>query len=397
MAKEFFAQASEQALGYLYQVRYALLLLIKAGTEDTSAQIAIESLDDIVFSKEGSPRELIQTKHHLNQKASLSDASSDLWKTLRVWSENFLQNKLDTKNVILTLITTAQAPKDSVASKLRPHISGTRNIDEALKMLITTAQSSDNKANKAAYKAFLGLSHDQQKWLLTQVHILDCAPNILDIETKIANHLSLSTRPNFVAPVCERLEGWWFTTVVKHLSSRTPNLLTYRDLQILLNSIQEQFYEDNLPNDYPDPISVTEKEAEEDQRMFTHQLRLIGVRRGRIQKALGDYYRASAQRSRWIRDAIILHQELERYDMRLCDEWERHYEIMQEDFTDNPTEEEMQKGGRELFNNLQDAALYIRSRCTEEHIARGSYHILSDQLRVGWHVEFRIRLHQLQP
>jgi hypothetical protein len=79
----------------------------------------------------------------------------------------------------------------------------------------------------------------------------------------------------------------------------------------------------------------------------------------------------------------------------LRDEWERRFEIMQENFTDTPTEEEIQKGGRELFNDIEQAKFYIRSRCTAEYIMRGSYHILADQLRVGWHVDFRNHLNHL--
>src|SRR6266567_3396485 len=193
MSGQFSAQAQNQALGYLYQVQYALLLLIEIGITDPEAQISIEYLDDIAFEKEGTPSELIQTKHHINVKASLTDSSTDLWRTLRVWSENLLQGRLQTENVTLTLITTEYAAVNSAACKLRPHASGSRNVDEALKTLLTIAQSSESKTNKAAYKAFLSLNQNQQQALLTNVHILDGSPNITDVKKEIANHLRAFT------------------------------------------------------------------------------------------------------------------------------------------------------------------------------------------------------------
>jgi hypothetical protein len=74
--------ASGQMFGYLYQVRYALKLLMSSG--DPSYQISIEKFDDIAFDKEGTPVQLIQAKHHTTP-ASLTDISIDLWRTLNVW------------------------------------------------------------------------------------------------------------------------------------------------------------------------------------------------------------------------------------------------------------------------------------------------------------------------
>ena len=54
-------QASEQMLGYLYQVRYALALLMK--NDNADFQISIEKFDDVAFSKDGVPKQLIQLKH----------------------------------------------------------------------------------------------------------------------------------------------------------------------------------------------------------------------------------------------------------------------------------------------------------------------------------------------
>ena len=48
--------AAGQMLGYLYQVRYALNLLMSS--DDPSYQISIEKFDDIAFDKEGTPVQL---------------------------------------------------------------------------------------------------------------------------------------------------------------------------------------------------------------------------------------------------------------------------------------------------------------------------------------------------
>lgn len=70
-------QASAQMLGYLYQVRCSLDLLLSDANEQLS--ICIEKFDDIAFSNDSeNPSVLIQTKHHINGHGNLSDKSVDL-------------------------------------------------------------------------------------------------------------------------------------------------------------------------------------------------------------------------------------------------------------------------------------------------------------------------------
>ena len=59
-------QASEQMLGYLYQVRYALALLLE--NDNSDCQISIEKFDDVAFSKDDIPIQLIQLKHHIQHQ-----------------------------------------------------------------------------------------------------------------------------------------------------------------------------------------------------------------------------------------------------------------------------------------------------------------------------------------
>ena len=75
--------AADSALGYLYQVRVALLWSLRRLESENDFAVSLETLDDVFFQKQGgAPAELLQTKHHLKQKAALTDGSPDLWKSL---------------------------------------------------------------------------------------------------------------------------------------------------------------------------------------------------------------------------------------------------------------------------------------------------------------------------
>jgi hypothetical protein len=128
--------ATPSALGYSYQFRYALLATIRRLRDEPEFEISIETLDDVVFEKGGQPSAILQTKHHRSRAAALSDASPDLWKTLRIWS-GFVTDAGVRGDAALFLVTTSTADQGSAAFYLR---AVGRDEKKALERLRATAQ-----------------------------------------------------------------------------------------------------------------------------------------------------------------------------------------------------------------------------------------------------------------
>lgn len=382
--------ARAPALGYLYQARYALLLLLQAQAD--SARISLERFDDVAFEQDGIPLELIQTKHHMKQSVSLSDSSADLWKTLGNWIHWLSRPSID-EGTMFTLTTTATAVDDGAASKLRP--GNNRDTANAARLLVQIAETSKNATNAIHYAAFLDLNQQAQEAFLDRVFIIDNSPTIIDAKGLILRELRLVTRPAHKEAIYARLEGWWFAKVVDHLSADSMPFIEIAEVQAVINDLQEGFQKDNLPIDFPAQIAIEEANLGPAQRRFVEQLRIVMVGNTRIDKAISDYYRAYQQRSRWVREELLLDEELASYEQRLIDEWERHFQIMCEDLGQQPPEDRMQTAGRHLFNRIDGQSIPIRPKCTDPFVMRGSYHILANALRVGWHPDFVNRLQRL--
>src|SRR5262245_38157063 len=114
--------ATGSLLGYLYQVRYALLAALRAHPVTPDFLISIELLDDVAFEPVtglGDPAVLFQTKHHLKRTAAITDYSPDLWHTIRIWAE-LIKSDQFIDGTLLNLVTTAVAPPQSIAALLRP-------------------------------------------------------------------------------------------------------------------------------------------------------------------------------------------------------------------------------------------------------------------------------------
>jgi len=140
--------------------------------------ISIERFDDVAFEHDGEATKLIQTKHHISKTGNLTDASPDLWKTLRVWAERVGQDLQTSFTTKFVLITTGHGPAGSAASLLRVT---ERNEAKAHELLVKVASTSKNDVNQAGYIAFLGLAQEVRVRLLKAVTILDGSPNIADV------------------------------------------------------------------------------------------------------------------------------------------------------------------------------------------------------------------------
>ena len=387
MSNPFDATAS--LVGYLYQCRFALADSIRRLKFEGSFSVKLERLDDISFDTEGAPTEILQTKHHINKKGDLSDSSVDLWKTLRIWTGGIRTGKW-ASDTLQYLITTASAKNGSIASYLRSD--DKRDLFEARNRLDQVATTSSNEANKSAYDAYLSLSPDERLSLLNRVIVCDRCPSILAVESEMRRELRLTVRREQVPWFITRLEGWWFQRVIRHLTVDPSDAISSEELDVELHKLRQQFRDDNLPID----SDIVETEIDEDmfsEHLFVEQLRLIDLTKRRILTAMRQYFRASEQRSRWLREGFLVYGELRNYDRLLFEEWENHFDAMAQDIGEEAAEEEMRKAARQLYNwAAADALFPIRPTVIEPFVTHGSLQILADNKKIGWHLEFLDRL-----
>ena len=225
MTEQFSAQ--DPALGYLFQIQYALWLLLEAGRDGQEIEIAIEKLDDIDIKKDGNEFQLVQTKHH-RVPDFLTNASPDLWKTIRIWCSNFKKKKFELENTILTIVTTGIAPEGSIANMLRPSACGFRDTEAAVEKLIDVANTSENQTNLSAYTIFKSLSKEEQILLVDKIQVIDASSTIIDLRHKIMNILIYSARKEYVEAVYEHIIGRWFELVITHLYEKSSNTVSPR-------------------------------------------------------------------------------------------------------------------------------------------------------------------------
>jgi len=380
--------AVDATLGYLYQVRSALLWSLRRLKIDPDFLVSIETLDDVTFETAGGdPLDLLQTKHHKRGCGSLADASPDLWKTLRIWFEGYASGAVPS-TATLSLVTTASAPSGTAASYLRASL---RDVAAAQKALDATASSSTNKALTKAFTAYLAASPSERTAVLNKIVLLDAAPSVVDLDCELRQEVYWAAGKEHHSAFLDRLEGWWLRRVLQQLTDSAQNRIGSVELESQMADLREQFKQEALPID-EDLLDFTLDDmtrTAHDSSTFVRQLELIKAGKHRVASAIRDYFRAFEQRSRWLRDDLVVDMDLYRYEKRLFEEWEIVFEAMRDEIGDAATDEAKETAARSVLTWVERNTIPIRPNATTPFVSRGSFHMLADEVRIGWHPDFQ--------
>lgn len=387
--------AKEPSLGYIYQIKFALLMLLTNIKELESPKVRIENLDDVDID-DINKTNLYQTKLHIKNKANLTDSSSDFWKTIRIWSEHISHGNIDLEKTLFNLVTTSEVPEKSILFKFKKDNLSLEQIDSIILELDSIALNSTNQTNKKAYEAYLELEFETKKELIKKIRIIDNSLDITEIDSKIKNELIFSTYPNRIDAFFEILEGWWLKKSIQNLTNEI-DAIESGELLLKIANIADSFKSDNLPNHFPEQIEVTDDEVDTMQaKSFIKQLGIIqiNIKSRTVKRAISDFRRAFDQRSKWLRLQLLNPEEEEEYDRKLEDYWRNIFDIMCDEAEDKSTSE-LKKLGKEFY--IEQFAktcpqIKIREKFNEDYLTRGSYQMLSETKKIGWHPNFKNEL-----
>lgn len=389
--------AGEQALGYIYQARLALLHLLQLA-EDTT--VFLEKDDDLDFIDGNGSKSLASLKHKaVGDK--VTDLSTDFWKSVNIWLVRYKGDGRAASNLRFFLFTTGTVSAVSFLARLLPDQPVAPSDAATLADMADAAlATSKSQLIGPIATAFNELSGAEKQDFLERILILDGSPRIGDIPATIRDKHMRSVRREHREFVFERLEGWWTDAVIKQLTGASKDGIFGYEVSDKLSSIAEEYKADNLPISFRGRVPAEEIDTESDPRLFVAQLREIGISSNRIRSAILDYYRAFEQRSAWARENLLVSGEVEEYEDRLADEWSRYKDVAFEKLMDDSAEDALREAGATLyswaeFETGKIESLRIRARVTEPYVLRGSFHILADatpEPRVHWHPKFLDRL-----
>ena len=332
--------AAASAAGYQYQTWWSLLEMLRNGPDRPDATLIIEMHDDVAWEENGTPTELLQTKHHQVTSRTLTDMGDDIWRSLQVWMDTATPS--DPAGPLLHLVSTDQAPDSSAAYALRPE---SRDVPAAIARLMRAAETSTSATTDRARAHFLRLGEAGRQTFVERIWVLDGAPHLEDVDARVRRELTWLLPKGHEDLFMNILWGWWDAQAVGMLRGKRTGVGVAEVYQ-KVNDLRDQFTQDRLPTlvELRD-VDVDGVFASYRHRPFVAQLGWINWPPLNLQKAVVDYFRAYTQTARWVTEDLIGLDELQRFEDELVDEWQREFEFMQIDLGDTATEEEKQRAG----------------------------------------------------
>lgn len=390
--------AGDPALGYLYQVRLALLLALeRLPQEEDGFFVYLETLDDVVFKSKGTPAELLQLKHHKKKDKNLTDRSEDLWKSLRVWIEG-RKSKAIPHNAKLFLITTRCAGKRSLVQYLLKENRDETEAINRLRKIVTPEESKKQKKlrrNEKIYELFRNLKPEEQTELVHSITIFPDTPNITDLDRKLQSCIYYIAPRDHQKSLLEGLEGWWYRRSIQCIDDPSLFRIYSGEIDSKIKDLREEYHTDSLPI-YEDIFGTEVDKSEYEKSIFVEQAKLAKISEKRILTAIRDYYRAFEQRSRWLREELLYISDLEKYERRLKEQWEIAFDRITDELGVEAAESAKIKAAKKIYAWMEDQDYPLRPRMQESSsITRGSFQILSEKLDIGWHPDFEARIKRL--
>ncbi|MGD9724846.1 MAG: ABC-three component system protein [Nitrospiraceae bacterium] len=251
------------------------------------------------------------------------------------------------------------------------------------------AQTSTNEALEPAFSAFLALAVPMRSALLSAVEVLDNQSSITDLEIELEHALRLVAPAGKAAAAREMLEGWWWPYVCAALTVSPPTPIPIGLVEAKFDDIRDMLKRNSLVADFEHVEPDEAKIAEYDGFRFVRQLQVIGLGGNRVRFAKRDFYRAFAQRSKWTREHVVLDDEVEKFERRLLEEWQPRFVAMCDAYgVSDPDEAALRQDGQALYQWVENEARFPFRSLTARFLNVGSYHILANELRVGWHRDY---------
>ncbi|RAU91042.1 ABC-three component system protein [Paenibacillus sp. YN15] len=386
--------AKNPMLGYRFQPLYALLVLWNEAEDDTD-RVQVEADDDVTLN--GSMINLYQLKHSTDNSKTLTIKNDGFWKTIRIWA-----SFADSAKHRLYFVTADQVKPDDPLYKLVQKDSERNDLVRLMEDEANSIIEARNKAKAMGKKplpyetridgclAFNKLSPDQRINLVNKILIRPRTFDIFQVQAEVIRILSNMAVSKSRPLIAERLLQWWDKRMLESKDGITKSELVFN-----VHYLIAQFQDNNLPDDFSivTPASIDSELG----GFMEKQIDLVNGGFSRKKRAAIARWRARNQRERWIQDDLLYAMELEGYDEVLRQVWDDRHAPMKDDLL-GESENVCKEKGRCLLDWVHNESHLhinpIRTEWKQHFLIHGSYHQLADELKVGWHPEFKDKLSQ---
>lgn len=384
--------ASGTILGYLYQFERALFWLSIKEIDFVS----IETEDDVVVAlKDNHVSQIFeQDKHSIGDSNPFSDKSVNLWKTFEIWC-NIEKNN---RHMSFRLIYSSNKKYDekNFIYKLAKHnVDKTyeiKGIEEYYNEFIKIGNSLEGNA-KMHYDNIVNKYDDTSiKRMLSLVMIN--SDSLYNDHKEFKEHVLTNLRVSETLvknELYQHLLGWLVDETCSKWKQRLDGVIYSSDVLTIKDQYIASFNNKPFIEQAASLLPLREMTSSDYDENFVKQLNLIEASEEQKINAILDFQRANLERDRWAKSGTIpFRSHIDAFDEDLRSHWDTTNQI------ENLQNQNLEKKDRGkivyLKCQINGDFKIANYKVEQKYTVHGGYQILSNQLRIGWHPNWKEEL-----
>lgn len=382
------ATAAGQALGYsLQQTRLAVIL----HEAPAGSACSLEVLDDIAEQTAGGDTRLVQSKSALTDNP-VADRAISLWKTIYNWLQLVNQGLIDPNTTIFEIYVSrlvSGAIVDSFNNAFT-YTAGMLALAAARDELWGPAPDRSERANlsKGLQKYANPVLEADESLLIPIIRNfrLTCGSGSpqADFEKLIADDPVSPSKVSFVA---DKMIGWVKRQADMKMEKELPAVIMrddfHREYTAYLRSVDR---ESILKSFSPKPTHSQKLDRMPD--LFVQQLDIIGIDFDEKLEAISDLLRASSDRSIWSKIGDVHEDSFGELNESLSRAWRNLKHGTEIEYAGRPAVD----CGKLLYLECMKHRAKVQQMEPPDHFIPGCFHLLADELEVGWHPQYKTLL-----
>lgn len=377
-----------QALGYSLQFTRLTHLLLEA---PEGSFCSLELLDDVAQEDGAGAVKLIQSKSALTANPA-ADRAKSLWKTLSNWVELATSPGFEVDKTIFELYVSRPIDATIVKSfaNARSQESARAAITQARTMLWGEPPKFDLRKKVAAeISSYVETVFTTDQGLVERLICnfrltLGSGSPQADLEALVRSH---PVSPSKVNDITNHLCGMVKRQVDLLLEAGKPAVIARNDFHGWYTSyVQKIDRQTVLLSRAPMPSEDVSRGYLPDN--FIQQLDIIGLPYEEMLGAASDYFMATFDRTDWAARGEVDETSFDDLD----DVLKRAWKNKQRACGLNRAEKSDQHQGQALYSDCMQLTAPVQAMSPPGHFIPGCFHMLADELIVGWHPNYEAHL-----
>jgi hypothetical protein len=367
-----------QALGYSLQVTRLTHLLIDAAEGSYGS---LEVIDDVGLVGPDGSTTAVQSKSALTGNP-LANYSVALWKTLANWADAVAAGNLPAHKLHLVLYVSK--PASGAMGHLLANATTDAEIQAAITQVRTEIQSNGPRADsevKEHINRFFAHELSVHQTVIRAFRI-ECGSGSpqADLQQALDNFCFREGRARQLADMAC---GWVKSRVDELHERKLPAILSRDEFHRDMQAFYTKFVERSILISFAKAPTAADVETHR-AKTFVRQLELIAADFEDQMAAISNYFKAALDRTTWGVSGMVQKESFDELDKNLVETWKNHQKTIAIRDGHRP----LQDQGQLLLVECMKHTAPVENLQAPSHFIPGCFHVLADDLKVGWHPDY---------